>query len=343
MLSGPGHSYSWLARGVNTEPRWLAPIKEPRDKGAHRPLKTVSRTINGPSNAALLLESMETFVSQIFKTLDGVRCCPISFEEGGLSLRYHSSAALLAGVPRRITDDHRSAASYASKGLTQSGHRIFSVVERGIEYHSVELLIPKWQACELSLKPWKHCGKVLSKMFSCSNTIAIVGKQIYGKGAIVSERQAIAHPAVSCSQIQNSSAVILKIAIQYALRQTVETARSDLPLFAVFSRRVLVRKTQIEIVLPAPSAFFRSDVLIVLYEMCKVRCSIRRKGVDDSIASCHLESAELALQLVDIGSAAWALRANALERGRIRDEPAPFVELCRLDCIGQSRYVNAFG
>jgi hypothetical protein len=52
-------------------------------------------------------------------------------------------------------------------------------------------------------------------------------------------------------------------------------------------------------------------VLIVIYEMCKVRCSIRRKGVDDSIASCHLESAELALQLVDIGSAAWALRANA--------------------------------
>jgi hypothetical protein len=138
----------------------------------------------------------------------------------------------------------------------------------------------------------------------------------------VGERQAIAHPAVSCSQIQNSSAAILKIAIQYALRQTVETARSDLPLFAVFSRRVLVRKTQIEIVLPAPSAFFRSDVLIVIYEMCKVRCSIRREGVDDSIVSCHLESAELALQLVDIGSTAWTLRANALKRGRIRDEPA---------------------
>ena len=106
-----------LSGGIDSEQRWLAPITESRDKGAHRPLKTVSGTIDGPSNAELLLDATETLVCHIFKTLDGVRCGSIPFDERGVALRHHSLAALVAGIPRRVTDDHRSVAFYASKCL----------------------------------------------------------------------------------------------------------------------------------------------------------------------------------------------------------------------------------
>src|SRR5580658_965393 len=183
-------------------------------------------------------------------------------------------------------------------------------MEGGIEYNSVELLVLERHARELGLKPWEHCRQLLAKMFRCSKTVVIVDEQVHGNGAKLGERQPVAHPAVSGAQIQYQATFTLEIPNQHVLDQIVVAARPDLPLFGISSGEILIRKTKIEIILLASSAFSGPYAFVVRNETRIIRASFWRQGIDNPMIDSHSEPTELTFQPVDVSSATWALRAN---------------------------------
>ncbi len=239
----------------------------------------------------MLLQDAQPLVCKIFKASDGIRSGSIALTKNGASFGHHSSATFLTGIPGSIAEYYRTPFSDATKRLAQSNCIVFRVMEGGIEYDSIELLVLKRQAFNLRPESRKKPGQVFLIMHGSSKTIAVVNEQVHCKRSVSGERQTKAHPAVSCTKIQNSSAAILRIFLQHMLDQTVIAARPDVPLFAVPSRNVLIRKTQIKILAFAATAFRRSYPLVVFHETCIARESLQRQGMHDSTADWHLKSA----------------------------------------------------
>jgi hypothetical protein len=160
------------------------------------------------------------------------------------------------------------------------------------------------------LEARKELMHMLSIMGAGPKTVMIVYKQVYGDGTVSSEGKAKAHPAIAGSKVEYLCATVLPSSLQNMLSQIVVTSCSNVPLLAIFSGSIYIRKTQIKVFALTAPALCRPNALVVFCELCIMGDSLRRQSMDDSSADAHLKSARRAAEIVYVSPAAWTLQTN---------------------------------
>ena len=125
-----------------------------------------------------------------------------------------------------------------------------------------------------------------------SQTVFSVINQIHRYGAVSTEREPIAHPAVARAQVQNVEAPLAAI---FDLRQDLcleiaETGATNLPLPAVAPRDVLIRQAEVKVRVRRTSAFERPNLFVLANEPAESLLAIRGQRTPDAplIGECEV-------------------------------------------------------
>src|ERR1700730_15687064 len=110
---------------------------------------------------------------------------------------------ILHPICRRIRDDQSSARVQTTNSLRNRTVKIFGVMKRSVEDGAIELPVRKRKIVELGLEPRKKFRQLRSVTGSCSQPIPSVREQINRPRPVPLPPQAVRHPTVSRTKIEN--------------------------------------------------------------------------------------------------------------------------------------------